>query len=655
MNTIRTYSVAQLILCALALTACGGGGSEEPPDDSGDPGPGPGPGSGSGDDPALTYSIGGSVTGMTGSGLLISNNTTDELTLDASGNFVFAGELEDAEDYDVQIVAQPANPDNVCTLANGSGTVNAADVADVQIECTGPLALIDTAPADDDQNVSRAIEPILTFSEDIDSATVLPANITLVSDAGDVALSFDVSGSEITLSPENILLPLTEYTLTVTTDVQGSDGGRLLDPVTRTFKTRDASWKTDNPIDDAAGTANDAQITFDNDGNALAVWYQASATGTDLWSNYYTAGVGWGTAGLVEHNDVDLYAGSPRVGFDADGNALAVWTQTNGATGGSIWSSRFVPGSGWDTPVLVETEPGDVAGFVELAMHESGDAVAVWRQFDGTGTSADIWANRHTAGSGWGSAEIIDDADETVNRPQVVINPDGAGLAVWEQRPATTGAVWGRHYTTADGWDDMPVPISVGNLPLNPRPAIDADGNALVVYDQENGFDRSIYASHYTVAGGWETQRRVEPGQGGHEPQVAFDAHGNALAIWKQPENAGGTVVIDAYVSRYTPGGGWETPRSISSGEVFHPKIAFDASGHALAVWYELDLSLPSATGYSVRGNRYTAGSGWTSSEQIGSNGSLIGTFMPNLAIDASGDAFAIWTRSAEVRVNRFE
>jgi hypothetical protein len=655
MNTIKTFSIAQLLLCALALSACGGGGSEEPPDDSGDPGPGPGPGSGSGDDPVLTYSIGGSVTGMTGSGLRISNNATDELTLDASGNFVFADELEGGEDYDVQIVTQPANPDNVCTLANGSGTVNAADVTGVQIECTGPLALIDTAPADDDQNVSRAIEPILTFSEDIDSATVLPENITLVSNAGDAALSFDVSGSEVTLSPESILLPLTEYTLTVTTDVQGSDGGRLLDPVTRTFKTRDASWKADNPIDDAAGTANEAQITFDNDGNALAVWYQASASGTDLWSNYYTAGVGWGTAGLVEHNDVDLYAGGARAGFDADGNALAVWTQTDGATGGSVWSSRFVPGSGWDTPVLVETNPGDVAGFVEFAMHESGDAVAVWRQFDGTGTSADIWANRHTAGNGWGSAEIIDDVDEIVQNPRVAINPDGKVLAVWEQRRGTPIDIWGKHYTAANGWDDTPSLISLGGQALNPRPAIDADGNALVVYDQENGFDRSIYANRYTLAGGWETPTRIEPGQGGHEPQVAFDADGNALAIWKQPVNSGGMVVINAYASRYTPGGDWESPQPISNGDVFYPKIAFDASGHALAVWYELDLSLPSATGYSVWGNRYTAGTGWTSSEQIGSNGGLIGTFMPNLAIDANGDAFAIWTRSAEVRVNRFE
>jgi hypothetical protein len=56
-----------------------------------------------------------------------------------------------------------------------------------------------------------------------------------------------------------------------------------------------------------------------------------------------------------------------------------------------------------------------------------------------------------------------------------------------------------------------------------------------------------------------------------------------------------------------------------------------------------------------VAGHGYIAGSGWTSAEQIGSNGSLIGTFMPNVAIERSGDAFAIWTRAGEIQMNRFE
>jgi hypothetical protein len=41
--------------------------------------------------------------------------------------------------------------------------------------------------------------------------------------------------------------------------------------------------------------------------------------------------------------------------------------------------------------------------------------------------------------------------------------------------------------------------------------------------------------------------------------------------------------------------------------------------------------------------------------EQVGSGGGPIGTSMPSLAIGPNGEAFAIWTRGGEVRVNRFE
>lgn len=53
--------------------------------------------------------------------------------------------------------------------------------------------------------------------------------------------------------------------------------------------------------------------------------------------------------------------------------------------------------------------------------------------------------------------------------------------------------------------------------------------------------------------------------------------------------------------------------------------------------------------------NRYTAGSGWTTAEQVGAHGAQIGTFMPNLAVDpVTGDGLTIWTRGGEVWVNTF-
>lgn len=54
------------------------------------------------------------------------------------------------------------------------------------------------------------------------------------------------------------------------------------------------------------------------------------------------AGTGWGTAALIETDDTGS-GGSPQVAFDANGNALVVWSQfaTNGNQLHNIWANRY--------------------------------------------------------------------------------------------------------------------------------------------------------------------------------------------------------------------------------------------------------------------------------------------------------------------------
>ena len=641
-----------ILATALALTSCGGGGSDEPAPGSPDPDPDPGS-DGDDDDPEAGFRIGGSVTGLTGTGLVISNNASDELTIDASGSFAFDVELADGAGYDVEIVSQPSSPDGVCTVGNGSGTVNGANVEDVTVECTGAFGLVAVEPTDDDENVSRSVEPELTFSSDIDSATALPENILLTSDAGEVTISVDVSANVITLFPDNILLPLTEYTLTVTTNVQGSGGERLLEDVTTTFKTRDGLWHADFEIDAAPGSANDAQIAFDGNGRALAVWSQAQSSSSDIWTNLYTSGVGWVTAERIEVNDDDVYAGNPQAGFDAAGNALVVWTQTDTSTsGGGVHAIR----TGASAAESIAAEAGEVLSPAAMAMNSSGQAAAVWVQYDGT--HANAWSNLYEAGS-WETAAIIDEVDHIVGNADVAIDGDGNVLAVWQQTDGNPGTdVWARRYTAAGGWEGSVQLSDTPNYALGPRPAFDADGNALVIWAQDFGLDRGIYASRFTVANGWEAPvliKSAELGQTVEHQRIVFAPDGSALALWEHPVDDGSSVTISVFAARYTAADGWDTPVLISHGDSFYPEIAIDASGHALAVWFELDQALPIGTGYAVWSNRYTAGNGWTAAERIGSDGGLIGTFTPNIAVDpGNGDAFAIWTRGGEVWVNQF-
>jgi hypothetical protein len=81
------------------------------------------------------FSVGGTVRNLEGTGLALRNNGGDELTLDASGTFVFDTALPSGARYDVTIARQPANPGQTCTVANGSGFVGQGNVTNIVVDC----------------------------------------------------------------------------------------------------------------------------------------------------------------------------------------------------------------------------------------------------------------------------------------------------------------------------------------------------------------------------------------------------------------------------------------------------------------------------------------------------------------------------------------
>ncbi len=81
-----------------------------------------------------TYSIGGTVSGLFGTGLVLQNNGGDDLALAANGEFVFAEAPADGAAYSVLVRAQPAG--QVCLVSNGTGTVSGRPVSDVLIDCS---------------------------------------------------------------------------------------------------------------------------------------------------------------------------------------------------------------------------------------------------------------------------------------------------------------------------------------------------------------------------------------------------------------------------------------------------------------------------------------------------------------------------------------
>jgi uncharacterized delta-60 repeat protein len=88
--------------------------------------------------PPASFTIGGAVDGLQGSGLVLDDIGT-ELAV-GNGPFTFPGTRADGLPYDVRVKTQPRGPDQVCTVSHGAGTVTGADVNDVAVHCAAPAS-----------------------------------------------------------------------------------------------------------------------------------------------------------------------------------------------------------------------------------------------------------------------------------------------------------------------------------------------------------------------------------------------------------------------------------------------------------------------------------------------------------------------------------
>jgi hypothetical protein len=92
-------------------------------------------GNGTEDAEPLTFAVSGTITGLTGTGLVLENNSGDDLTIPANATtFTFVSRLTPGSSYAVTVTSQPSNPPQICTVTAGTGTIT-ANVTNVSIAC----------------------------------------------------------------------------------------------------------------------------------------------------------------------------------------------------------------------------------------------------------------------------------------------------------------------------------------------------------------------------------------------------------------------------------------------------------------------------------------------------------------------------------------
>lgn len=418
--------------------------------------------------------------------------------------------------------------------------------------------------------------------------------------------------------------------------------------------TAGAGWGEPQIIDSTAIPAEDTRygvqkqhirIYFDPAGNAVAVWHEPRQT----WINRYTPGTGWGRAEPSVHKPGD--GNPPEMVADARGYLYAVWTNNDyKRQHHQVWANIHVPGKGWGQATAIAENTGD-AKVAMIKVDTAGNVYAVWLQGKGKGTGkgledsafniGDVWISRYAPATGWGKPALIIREANTAKPLDMALDDRGNAMVVWEQKTKDQRAIWANRYLADRGWD-QPVRLELESRQgdsRNPAVAFDARGSAIVMW-WKAGSDGNVVANRYTPGEGWGQAVAVSTQSGlmGY-PRFIFDRDGNALAVWAQYARQGGQVVR---ASRYTIGSGWSPPAliSVESGEEKHdPRIALDAEGNAIAVWWQR------GRGASIWVNHYVAGKGWGSPMVLQKDATFTAN-TPKINFDAQGIAHVTWTRS---------
>jgi hypothetical protein len=91
-------------------------------------------GGGDGGGGSTDYTVGGTVSGLVGTGLVLQNNGGDDLSISSNGAFTFSTALSDGTAYHVTVLTPPSG--QACSITNASGTISGANVTDVTVTCT---------------------------------------------------------------------------------------------------------------------------------------------------------------------------------------------------------------------------------------------------------------------------------------------------------------------------------------------------------------------------------------------------------------------------------------------------------------------------------------------------------------------------------------
>jgi hypothetical protein len=377
------------------------------------------------------------------------------------------------------------------------------------------------------------------------------------------------------------------------------------------------------------------QIAIDAAGDTAAIWEGPGPSNESIIETASRpAGRSWPTK-AIPLSAPGQNAMNPQIAVNAAGAAVAVWSRTENGTDFVEAASRPAGGA-WSTKSVKLSPSNRNATFPQVAIDAAGNAVAIWRGLAANGNSFIEASSRPASGSWSTLATPISAPGQEAGQAQVAIDPAGEAVAVWTAFVPNGIATIETASRSPDGtWSALPATkLSGPSVGLGSHVAIDGAGEAVAIWLTANP-DLFIAIASRLPDGNW---LGGPTGALGSEPEVAIDPAGDAVAVWRGPDASVETA------SRPV-GGSWSTratPLSAPGHHANDPQVAIDPAGDAVAVWQVRSAS----NDFIVEAASRTAGADWSFSTPRSSP--LPSEPAPQVAMDAVGDAVAIWNHTGD-------
>lgn len=303
------------------------------------------------------------------------------------------------------------------------------------------------------------------------------------------------------------------------------------------------------------------------------------------------------------------------------------------------------------SPALPSPAKFDVLSLQDVAVDGQGNAVAVWVQSDG-GPEV-VEAATRPLGGAWSSPAPVSEVGEEVFGLKVVVDPQGDAAAIWMGvGVGNTQTVRAATRPAGGDWTEPVALSNVGEYAHEPDIAIDAESTVTAVWTEGEVGDYGVVQAATRPAGDdWSAPVELSDGKAA-EPQVAVDLEGDVTAVWTLIAAGRGDGIVQS--KTHPAGGEWSSVAvdvSGADGLAEHPRLAVGPQGDATVVWQRRDI--PAASGFKqfVQTARRVAGT-WSTPVTLSGDGELAGN--PAVTVDPQDNATAIYVSGLTGTATRF-